>query len=219
MSSYSNHSFYDRVHQRQVQRILPGEYLALKASRAVHLQPEMMMTVLGSCVAVCFTDIDSKTAGMNHFMLPNANASNTGNTGNTGIEPTDALSASARYGVNAMELLINNMMKLGANRNRLQAWVFGGASVLSGMSDIGKGNIDFAIKYLKAENIPVSAHNTGGLLPRKIYLDPLVGIPACFSIAKVAPTFDRDEKSYAKTLTKTQPNKAADVSLFCELTT
>jgi chemotaxis protein CheD len=213
MSSNSNHSFYDRVHQRQVQRILPGEYLALKAGNEVHLRPEMMMTVLGSCVAVCFTDIDSKTAGMNHFMLPNAN------TSNIGIEPTDALSASARYGVNAMELLINNMMKLGANRNRLQAWVFGGARVLSAMSDIGKGNIDFAIKYLKAENIPVSAHNTGGLLPRKIYLDPLVGIPACFSIAKVAPTFDRDEKSYAKTLTKTQPNRSADVSLFCELTT
>jgi chemotaxis protein CheD len=208
----SNHRFYDRVHQRQVQRVLPGEYLALKAGHDLGFNTEMMMTVLGSCVAVCLTDIDSETAGINHFMLP-------GITMNSiGVEPSDALNASARYGVNAMELLINKMMMLGANRNRLQAWVFGGANVLSGMSDIGKCNIDFALKYLKTEKISVSAQNIGGVLPRKIYLDPLVGIPACFSIAKVTPTFDRDEKIYAKTLIKTHPKFSADVSLFSEVT-
>ncbi len=207
----SNHRFYDRVHQRQVQRILPGEYLALKAGCAPSYNPEMMMTVLGSCVAVCLTDIESETAGINHFMLPGIT------TSGLGIEPAHALNASARYGVNAMELLINKMMMLGAERNRLQAWVFGGANVLSGMSDIGKGNIAFALKYLKTEKIFVSAQNTGGVLPRKIYLDPLVGIPACFSIAKVTPTFDRDEKIYADTLIKTHPNLSADVSLFCEV--
>jgi chemotaxis protein CheD len=207
----SNHAFYDRVHQRQVQRVLPGEYLALKAGHNLNVNPEMMMTVLGSCVAVCLTDTDSETAGINHFMLP-------GITNNgLGPEPSDALSASARYGVNAMELLINKMMMLGATRSRLQAWVFGGANVLSGMSDIGKGNVDFALRYLKTEKISVSAQNTGGVLPRKIYLDPLVGIPACFSIAKVTPTFDRDEKIYASTLIKTQPKLSADVSLFCEV--
>jgi chemotaxis protein CheD len=205
-----NHAFYDRVYQRQVQRILPGEYLALKADHQTLMNPDMMMTVLGSCVAVCLTDTDSSTAGMNHFMLPNAHTT----TG--AIDPADALNPSARYGVNAMELLINNMMKLGASRNRLKAWVFGGASVLTAMSDIGQGNIDFALRYLKAEKIPVSAQNTGGLLPRKIYLDPLIGIPACFSIAKVTSTFDRDEKSYANDLSKTQPRRAADVSLFSE---
>jgi chemotaxis protein CheD len=207
----SNHAFYDRVHQRQVQRVLPGEYLALKAGNGLNVNPEMMMTVLGSCVAVCLTDIDSETAGINHFMLP-------GITNNgRGPDPSDALNASARYGVNAMELLINKMMALGATRNRIQAWVFGGANVLSGLTDIGKGNVDFAFRYLKAEKISVSAQNTGGVLPRKIYLDPLVGIPACFSIAKVTPTFDRDEKVYASTLIKTQPKLSADVSLFCEV--
>jgi chemotaxis protein CheD len=207
----SNHMFYDRVHQRQVQRVLPGEYLALKASSDLSFNPEMMMTVLGSCVAVCLTDIDSKTAGINHFMLPGIT------TNDLGPEPTDVLNASARYGVHAMELLINKMMMLGAHRHRLQAWVFGGANVLSGMSDIGKGNIEFATKYLKAEKIFVSAQNTGGVLPRKIYLDPLVGIPACFSIAKVTPTFDRDEKIYANTLVKAHPKQSTDISLFCEL--
>jgi chemotaxis protein CheD len=207
----NNHSFYDRVHQRQVQRILPGEYLALKSNHNLNFNPEMMMTVLGSCVAVCLTDIDSETAGINHFMLPGIT------TSGLEVEPVGALNASARYGVNAMELLINNMMMLGAKRNRLQAWVFGGANVLSGMSDIGKGNIDFALKYLKTEKISVSAQNTGGVLPRKIYLDPLVGIPACCSIAKVTPTFDRHEKIYADTLIKTHPNLSADISLFCEV--
>jgi chemotaxis protein CheD len=207
----SKHSFYDRVHQRQVQRVLPGEYLALKAGNDVHLHPEMMMTVLGSCVAVCLTDSHSKAAGINHFMLPGIA------TISQRTEPTDALNPSARYGVNAMELLINKMMMLGAKRSQLQAWVFGGANVLSGMSDIGRANIDFALKYLKTEKIAVSAQNTGGVLPRKIYLDPLVGIPACFSIAKVTPTFDRDEKIYANALRKVQPKISADISLFCEV--
>jgi chemotaxis protein CheD len=207
----SNHTFYDRVYQRQVQRVLPGEYLALKAGRNLNVGPEMMMTVLGSCVTVCLTDIDSETAGINHFMLPGI--SNSG----TGPEPSDALNASARYGVNAMELLINKMMMLGAARGRLQAWIFGGASVLSGMTDIGKGNVDFALRYLKAEKISIAAQNTGGILPRKIYLDPLIGIPACFSIAKVAPAFNRDEKIYVNKLVKTTPELSADVSLFCEV--
>jgi chemotaxis protein CheD len=211
MSSTSRkHCFYDRVHQRQVQRILPGEYLALTGNGEDGQKPEMMMTVLGSCVTVCLTDIDSKTAGMNHFMLPNASALN------TAISPLDPHNASARYGVNAMELLINDMMRLGATRSRLQAWVFGGARVLSAMSDIGQGNIDFALRYLKTEKISVSAQNTGGILPRKIYLDPIVGIPACFSIAKVNQTFNRDENSYAQALTHSQPEATADVSLFSE---
>jgi chemotaxis protein CheD len=205
------HCFYDRVHARQVQRILPGEYLALTANGEDNLNPEMMMTVLGSCVTVCLTDIESKTAGMNHFMLPNA-------AGSDAISRTDPHNASARYGVNAMELLINNMMSLGATRSRLQAWVFGGARVLSSISDIGQGNIDFALQYLKTEKISVSAQNTGGLLPRKIYLDPIVGIPACFSIAKVTSAFNRDENSYAHTLTHSQPKAKADISLFSEVT-
>jgi chemotaxis protein CheD len=207
-----DHSFYDRVHARQVQRILPGDYLALNGKVDLNTKSEMMMTVLGSCVAVCLTDPETQTAGMNHFMLPDVSRS--------GLVTAsfDSLNPSARYGVHAMELLINKMMQLGASKNRLQAWVFGGARVLSTMSDIGQGNVDFALRYLAIEKIPVIAQNTGGTLPRKLYLDPSVGIPACFPIAKITPTLDRDEKLYADALTRSQPQVATDISLFEEAT-
>jgi chemotaxis protein CheD len=206
------HMFFDRIHGRLVQRILPGEFLAMNShsghSRGTSNEPSpdvgMMMTVLGSCVAVCLTDVESNTAGMNHFMLPEA------------VQNFDPMNANARYGVHAMELLINQMMRLGAQRHRMRAWVFGGARVLTGLSDIGKCNIDFALKYLYTEKITVSAQTTGGTLPRKLYLDPIVCIPTCIPIAKITPKFDRDEQSYAHRLAHPQPSGSADVSIFTE---
>jgi chemotaxis protein CheD len=198
------HTFFDRTYGRLVQRILPGEFLAMKCPENASLGVGMMMTVLGSCVAVCLTDSQSNTAGMNHFMLPEA------------VQSADPLNANARYGVHAMELLINQMMRLGADRHRMRAWVYGGARVLAGVSDIGKCNIDFAMKYLHDEKIPVAVQNTGGTLPKKLYLDPSICMPSCVSIAKVTPKFDRDEQSYAHRLAHPKSTISTDISLFTE---
>jgi chemotaxis protein CheD len=198
------HAYFDRTQDRLVQRILPGEFLAMKSLSNASLDVGMMMTVLGSCVAVCLTDIQAKVAGMNHFMLPEA------------VQSSDPVNANARYGVHAMELLINQMMQLGADRCRMRASVYGGARVLAGLSDIGKCNIDFALKYLHDEKIPVAVQNTGGTLPRKLYLDPIKCQPTCVSIAKITPKFDRDEQNYAHRLAHQKPAVSADISLFTE---
>jgi chemotaxis protein CheD len=203
------HSFYDRTYERQVQRILPGEFLAMNGLDSTHSGAGMMMTVLGSCVAVCMTDIESKIAGMNHFMLPESSKNS--------IEyGSEILNQSARYGAHAMELLINEMMHLGATRNRLQAWIFGGAKVLAGLSDIGQSNVNFATSYLRTEKISIAAQNTGGTLPRKLYLDPQVGIPTCNNIAKITPKFNQDEHAYILRNSQPKPSPRTDISLFSD---
>ena len=61
----------------------------------------------------------------------------------------------------AMELLINNLLKLGARRNCFEAKVFGGGSVLRGMTanNIGDRNVEFVSDYLHTEHIPVVAED------------------------------------------------------------
>ncbi|MGV8776346.1 chemoreceptor glutamine deamidase CheD, partial [Pseudomonas aeruginosa] len=96
-------------------KLLPGEYFASGEDLVI-------VTVLGSCVSVCLRDPLNGIAGMNHFMLPERGLGG------------DPASPSARYGSHAMELLINRMLALGASRERLQAKVFGGGSVLRQIS-------------------------------------------------------------------------------------
>lgn len=123
--------------------IIAGEY---SASR----EPAEISTVLGSCVAACLFDPVSGVGGMTHFLLPSHALDST---------------VSARYGVHAMELLINEIMKLGGDRRRLQAKVFGGANVLgsrNSLLDVGKQNSEFVRRFLATENIPIVAERLGG---------------------------------------------------------
>lgn len=121
-------------------------------------RPIIVRTILGSCISVCLRDPFTGVGGMNHFMLP----SGSGDFGNP-----------ARYGVHAMELLINQCMKLGASRSHLEAKVFGGGNVLNvkraSFVNVAKQNIEFARSFLRTENIPVVAHNVGGLAAREVY--------------------------------------------------
>lgn len=124
----------------------------------VSRRPEIISTVVGSCVAVCLFDADSGIAGMNHILLP----------GSIGMAD---FSISAKYGMNAMELLIAKMMKLGADRNKIIAKAFGGACTLSAMDSknhIGKKNADFVVKFLEKEGLKLSSCSLGGVMGRKV---------------------------------------------------
>ena len=101
---------------------------------------------------------------MNHFMLPDGADSN---------DPT-----SARYGVNAMELLINELLKLNAERRRLQAKVFGAGHVLQIRERLGgvpQRNIEFIQKFLSTEGIPVVKEDLGGFRPRRVLFSTQTG--------------------------------------------
>jgi chemotaxis receptor (MCP) glutamine deamidase CheD len=105
-------------------------------------------TLLGSCVAVCLYDPVLRAGGMNHILLPNCRAGE----------------GTPRCGVQAMELLINEIMKLGGDRRRFVAKAFGGASVIRGtkLPPIGEANAKFVREFLANEAIPLVAERLGG---------------------------------------------------------
>ena len=119
---------------------------------------EVLTTILGSCVAVCMRDPVARVGGINHFLLP-------GEVGAEGV----------RYGVNAMELLVNGLLQRGARRDRLEASTFGGARVVKGLSDIGAQNAAFAERFLRAEGITCTGGSTGGERARRIQFWPVSG--------------------------------------------
>jgi chemotaxis protein CheD len=151
--------YFDQNFGLPAVKVMPGEYY-------VATRPMVLVTVLGSCVAVCLRDVVKGIGGINHFMLPEAAEDDGG-----------PLSGAARYGAYAMELLINHLQKLGARRPHLRAKVFGGAQVLAGAARqaIGERNAQFALNYLATEGIPVDAQDLLDVFPRKIYFFPATG--------------------------------------------
>jgi chemotaxis protein CheD len=146
---YADHHFqYDAV------KVLPGEYF-------VSGDDLVIMTVLGSCIAACIWDNKLRVGGMNHFMLPDG----------------DGADGSGRYGSYAMELLINEMIKLGARRETMQAKVFGGGAVMSGFTtmNVGERNTKFVLDYLATERIPVVSQDVLDIHPRKVCFFPVTG--------------------------------------------
>ncbi|HRH80558.1 MAG TPA: chemoreceptor glutamine deamidase CheD [Thiobacillaceae bacterium] len=190
-----NH-YYDRNFNSDAAKILPGEYY-------VTARDMLLVTVLGSCVAACLRDPLTGIGGMNHFMLPE------------GGDPHNPLSASARYGGYAMEMLLNQLVKLGANRNRLEAKVFGGAAVLRGFTtvNVGESNSAFVIDYLRTERIRVVAQDLLGPHPRKVYFFPANGRVMVKKLRNVHNnTIIQREREYDSRLKSEQI--AGDVELF-----
>jgi chemotaxis protein CheD len=148
--------YYDKNFEIDAVKILPGEYYVTARNMA-------LVTVLGSCVAACINDKTLGIGGMNHFMLPDEKR----NGGNI-------LSSSGRYGTYAMEIMINELLKMGAKRGNLEAKVFGGGNVLRGftVNKIGHANAAFVIDYLRKENIRVAAQDLLDIYPRKVYYFP-----------------------------------------------
>ncbi len=148
--------YWDRQLNMQAAKILPGEYF-------ITGRDLVLVTVLGSCVAACIRDPGARIGGMNHFMLPDA-----------GREGDNPLGAPARYGTYAMEVLINEIVKMGARRNSLEAKVFGGGNVLRNLTvtNVGSRNAEFVLKFLATERIPVLAQDLAHDYARKVYYYP-----------------------------------------------
>jgi chemotaxis receptor (MCP) glutamine deamidase CheD len=120
--------------------------------------PQVVKTLLGSCISVCLFDPVTGVGGMNHFMLPHG--------GDTGA-PADL----TRFGVHAMDCLIGAMLKLGGDRRRFVAKFFGGAHVLDtreSEAGIPQQNIAFIRRFLSAEGFRILAEDVGGYHPRHV---------------------------------------------------
>lgn len=148
--------FWDAHFGREAVKVLPGEFF-------VHDEDVLVMTTLGSCIAACLWDRESKVGGMNHFLLPDG--------GGGGGD------ASGRYGQFAMDLLIGELVKRGANRGTMEAKVFGGGAVIGGMSslNVGERNTQFVLDYLRTERITVVSKDVLDVYPRKVCFLPASG--------------------------------------------
>lgn len=136
-------------------RDLPKVNIIIGGVRA-SAQPAMLRTVLGSCVCACIHDPVARIGGINHFMLPD------------GLEDR---ALPTRFGVNAMEVLINEVLKLGGDRRRLQAKAFGAAHVLSASGlnpDVPRKNAKFVKEFLANEGIPLMSSRLGGSMPVEV---------------------------------------------------
>lgn len=153
--------FWDPTHSCMTVKVLPGEYY-------VSTQEEMISTVLGSCVSACIRDADRRIGGMNHFMLPEPMSGERNDW-------SAAVGRAARYGSDAMEQLINAVLKAGGRREALTVKIFGGGRVLAQMTDVGRRNIAFVTRYLETEGLPLVASDVGDIYPRQLQFFPVSG--------------------------------------------
>lgn len=189
----------DHRFPHEIAAILPGEFF-------VSAEPMIVYTVLGSCVSACIRDPLAGVGGMNHFMLPQPkNAS------------TDSWGESTRYGSYAMESLINDILKRGGVKSRLEVKLFGAGRIYDGNIDVGARNAEWVLEYIKTEGLTACKTDLGDILPRKIYYFTESGRVLMKKIEKVKnDTIATRERDYASKLQLEKHVVAAeeDVTLF-----
>ena len=191
--------YWDESHESFAAKILPGEFY-------VTSEKEIIVTVLGSCVSACIRDPLAGVGGMNHFMLPM--------NGNNQLHDMSVISDATRYGNYAMEHLINEVLKNGGMRNRIEVKIFGGGRVLKSMSDVGKKNIEFVLDYLSQENFKIQSQDVGDIFPRKVIYNPKSGKVLVKKLQSTHnDTILRREENYVHELEE-KAIDAGDVELF-----
>ena len=136
--------------QRDTVKLISGDcYVSEKG--------EILDTILGSCISACIRDPILRVGGMNHFLLPGSETMVT------------KLSDAARYGVFAMEQLINGLLKIGARKERLEVKVFGGGNVINNSARIGSKNAEFVRHFLEDEGLKIISEDLEGDVPRRVH--------------------------------------------------
>lgn len=149
--------FYNQAYGAYVVKVFAGEWVISDQSE------ELLATVLGSCVSACVRDPVLGVGGMNHFLLPGDDSA------------VVATQDAARYGVYAMESLINALLKAGAMKSRLEFKVFGGGNVTTNSARIGSKNAAFIKSFLRREGYLIHSEDLEGEQPRSLHYYPVSG--------------------------------------------
>ena len=192
--------YWDRNQGVYTAKILPGEFYVTRSEEAI-------ATVLGSCVSACIHDTVAGVGGMNHFMLPQNEKQDGQWAGSS------ELSAATRYGDFAMEKMINEILKNGGRRERLEVKIFGGGRILAQMTDIGERNITFVRQFIRTEGLRVVSEDVGDVYPRKVLYFPRTGRVRINKLRSMHyNTFIEREQQYQQVL-ETKP-VGGEVELF-----
>jgi chemotaxis protein CheD len=188
--------YYERDMGRNAVKLLPGEFF-------VSGDDIVLSTVLGSCVSACVWDRAAKVGGMNHFMLPEGGKEN------------DPVGLAGRYGVFAMELLINELLKRGARKANLEAKLFGGGAVMKNFTtlNVGERNVRFVLDFLKTEGVRIVSQDLLDVHPRRVAFFPTTGRALCKKLQQVDTTLVAEEQRYNATL-NAERGSGGDVELF-----
>jgi len=136
-------------------RVGMAEYKAAKS-------PYSLITLgLGSCVGVTLYDNLTKVGGLAHVMLPDSTLS-----GKKDYNP-------GKFADTAIDVLIEEMLKLGASKNRMVSKIAGGAQMFQIKSEnnimqIGKRNVEAVRNKLNQLNIRIVAEDVEGNYGRTI---------------------------------------------------
>ena len=135
------------------------------ADLAVLKKDGVLVTVgLGSCVGIALYDDREKVAGLAHILLSDSSYFKNKADGNE-----------AKFADTAIPVLINNMTKMGCNKNRLKAKIAGGSSLFAfnkknNEKGVGEKNIEATRITLKKLNIPLISEDVGGNYGRTMRL-------------------------------------------------
>jgi chemotaxis protein CheD len=184
--------------ERIARNINPGGW-AIESERPIS-------TLLGSCVAVCLYDPKLKIGGMNHFLLPSRTSAD-----NSDID----IILNGDY---SMEVLVNGLLNMGAQKTRLIAKAFGGGTIISSINmDIGGRNSAFAHEWLEREGIPLVASDFNGPWSRKVVFVPQSGDAFCRRIPTTqasAAEVVKAEQAYERSLTAQKKTTVKKIELF-----
>jgi len=189
--------YYERPFERSAVKVLPGEFF-------VSDEDVVLSTVLGSCVSACIWDRTAAIGGMNHFMLPGAD----------GSKDADPVGLAGRYGVFAMERLINELIKRGGRKANFEAKLFGGGHVMRNFTtiNVGERNAEFVLSFLRTEGIRVASQDLLDVFPRRVVFFPSTGRALCRKLAQADASLVAAEQQYDARLKTNRVD--GDVELF-----
>jgi chemotaxis protein CheD len=192
------HTFYfERAFERHAVKVLPGEFF-------VSADDIVLSTVLGSCISACIWDRTAGIGGMNHFMLPGADNG----------KDSDPIGLAGRYGVFAMEQLINELIKRGGRKLNFEAKLFGGGHVMRNFTtmNVGERNAGFVLEFLKTEGIRIASQDLLDVYPRRVVFFPNSGRALSKKLAQADASLVAAEQQYDASLKKR--STGGDVELF-----
>ncbi len=123
---------------------------------------------LGSCIGIAFFDAATKIGGLAHIMLPDS-------------KQARASDNPAKFADTALPLMLEDMLKMGAQKGRITAKIAGGAQMFAfanatDIMRVGERNADAVKAKLKQMDVRLIAEDTGGNYGRTVELNLENGI-------------------------------------------